>query len=123
MKTNDTKLTSRATKNYRELLLSNNAELQDALQINSYQLAEPRDETTENLGPVVQGETVTLHLNRILYGQLREVKSALAKIESGSYGLCEDCGEPISEKRLQAAPWASYCIACQERRGASRTDA
>jgi DnaK suppressor protein len=44
---------------------------------------------------------------------LREVVSALAKIEDGSYGTCERCNEPIAEKRLDALPFARYCIDCQ----------
>lgn len=44
---------------------------------------------------------------------LREVVTALAKIEDGSYGTCERCNEPIAEKRLDALPFARYCIDCQ----------
>ena len=31
------------------------------------------------------------------------------------YGICLECDEPISAKRLEAVPWARYCVACQER--------
>ena len=44
---------------------------------------------------------------------LRDVVAALRKIEDGSFGACERCGEPISEKRLEALPFARYCIDCQ----------
>jgi DnaK suppressor protein len=45
---------------------------------------------------------------------LKEVVSALQKIdEGGSFGACERCGEPIAEKRLEALPFARYCIDCQ----------
>jgi DnaK suppressor protein len=44
---------------------------------------------------------------------LRDVVSALQRIEDGSYGSCERCGEPIAEKRLEALPFARHCIACQ----------
>lgn len=44
---------------------------------------------------------------------LREVVIALRKIEDGSFGTCERCGEPIAEKRLDALPFARYCITCQ----------
>ena len=44
---------------------------------------------------------------------LRDVVSALHRIEDGSYGSCERCGEPIAEKRLEALPFARHCIACQ----------
>jgi DnaK suppressor protein len=44
---------------------------------------------------------------------LRDVAAALRKIEDGSFGACERCGEPIAEKRLDALPFARYCIDCQ----------
>ncbi len=45
--------------------------------------------------------------------RLRQLKHALAKIDNGSYGLCESCGEEIGHSRLLARPEASLCIACQ----------
>ena len=45
---------------------------------------------------------------------LRLVKLALRRIEDGSYGICMHCEEDINPKRLQAVPWAPYCIRCQE---------
>jgi DnaK suppressor protein len=45
---------------------------------------------------------------------LREIGDALERIEQGSYGTCMDCEEPISVKRLDAVPWARYCVTCQE---------
>jgi DnaK suppressor protein len=45
---------------------------------------------------------------------LREVRAALDRIADGSYGACLECDEQISHKRLEAVPWATLCIACQE---------
>jgi DnaK suppressor protein len=45
---------------------------------------------------------------------LRNVRSALARIADGSYGVCLHCEEEIKPKRLDAVPWAKYCIRCQE---------
>lgn len=47
---------------------------------------------------------------------LQKIRSALAMIESGDYGYCEDTGEEIGLKRLIARPTASYSIEAQERR-------
>ena len=44
---------------------------------------------------------------------LRDVISALQKIDDGNFGSCERCGEEIAEKRLDALPFARYCIDCQ----------
>lgn len=45
---------------------------------------------------------------------LRNVRSALRRIEDGSFGTCLHCEEEISPKRVAAVPWAPYCIQCQE---------
>jgi DnaK suppressor protein len=47
--------------------------------------------------------------------RLRLVELALERIRLGTFGICADCGDPISIKRLQAIPWASHCIHCQEK--------
>jgi len=44
---------------------------------------------------------------------LKEVVSALQKINEGGFGDCERCGEAIAEKRLEALPFARFCIECQ----------
>ena len=46
---------------------------------------------------------------------LTEVEDALKRIENGSYGQCVECGQTISEKRLEALPWAARCIKDEER--------
>src|SRR5947207_13779044 len=45
---------------------------------------------------------------------LRSVRAALARIADGSYGTCMHCEEEITPKRLNAVPWAGFCIRCQE---------
>jgi DnaK suppressor protein len=45
---------------------------------------------------------------------LAQVDEALDKIRQETYGLCEVCGEMISERRLEALPFAKLCIGCQE---------
>jgi DnaK suppressor protein len=43
-----------------------------------------------------------------------QIRAALSRIEDGSYGICMHCEEEIKPKRLEAIPWAAYCIQCQE---------
>jgi DnaK suppressor protein len=45
---------------------------------------------------------------------LRKVELALKRISTGDFGICAACGDTIGLKRLQAVPWATKCIACQE---------
>ena len=49
---------------------------------------------------------------------LMQIGAALKRIENGEFGICLDCEEPISPKRLAAMPWAAYCLHCQEMRDA-----
>jgi DnaK suppressor protein len=46
--------------------------------------------------------------------RLLEVRSALRRIQLGTFGICADCEEEISMKRLAAVPWATSCLACRE---------
>jgi DnaK suppressor protein len=52
--------------------------------------------------------------NKVLAGQLRseleEVEIALGKLDDGTYGACETCGQPIAAARLEAMPQARFCI-------------
>ena len=45
--------------------------------------------------------------------KLKAIDDALRKIEDGTYGECEECGEPINKKRLKILPFAKYCVKCQ----------
>ena len=45
---------------------------------------------------------------------LQLIDEALGRVEAGEYGDCINCSEPLPEKRLEAVPWARYCVRCQE---------
>ena len=53
--------------------------------------------------------TVSVDLQDVL----RQVEGALARIENGTFGICQRCGKPIGEERLEAFPYVEYCIECQ----------
>lgn len=46
---------------------------------------------------------------------LEQVERALRRFDEGTYGICESCGIPIDRARLQAIPYALYCLECQAR--------
>lgn len=52
---------------------------------------------------------------KALRTNLRDVERALTKMDLGTYGLCERCGQPISPERLEALPWAILCISCKQK--------
>jgi len=60
-------------------------------------------------------EWIFLNRNTIDMKLLREISDALLRIDQGHYGICLECEEPISAKRLDAVPWARYCVSCQEK--------
>ncbi len=49
--------------------------------------------------------------------ELQRIESALRKLDEGSYGTCESCGNPIAPERLEAIPWAALCIDCARKAG------
>ena len=49
--------------------------------------------------------------------QLELVEAALARIDAGTFGTCTNCGKPIATERLEALPWAAWCIDCQRKAG------
>ena len=51
----------------------------------------------------------------IVEGELRDIDDALRRLDDGTYGICEECGKPIDEARLEAVPWARYCVVDQAR--------
>lgn len=59
-------------------------------------------------------EWIFLNRNSLDMKLLREIQGALLRLEHGTYGICQECEEPISAKRLDAVPWARYCVSCQE---------
>lgn len=83
--------------------------------------SQARDEIViENLADaldqVQQGEERDLAVRRIesAFSRIQSIRLALDRINAGEYGTCLRCEGEISTKRLQAIPWAGYCIRCQE---------
>jgi len=76
------------------------------------------DETEEMSLDNHLAETATATLDREIdytlegnaHGILSAIDSALARMDDGTYGLCQRCGGPIGQERLEAIPWATLCI-------------
>jgi DnaK suppressor protein len=60
----------------------------------------------------IYNKQILLSLNENERTRLQEVDEALDRIESRTYGVCEECGEPIGLKRLNVRPVAKYCVPC-----------
>ena len=68
------------------------------------------DENFADSGQVAAEQGENRALLGKLAGQLSDVRRALEKLDDGTYGLCERCGGPIGEARLEAMPATRYCI-------------
>jgi DnaK suppressor protein len=69
----------------------------------------PADDATD-----VMEQERDLALIGNLQERMRDVDHALERLDAGTYGTCERCGKPIASERLEALPFATHCIACQE---------
>ena len=83
----------------------------DDLQISSDDLPDEAD-----IAQNVVNQQVTFNMRAREIKKLRDIELALERIENGSFGICEDCDEPINEKRLEKQPWAFLCITHAEER-------
>ena len=106
------------TDHYRTILLAKERELteemgrrkDDALEAKTAEVEDPMDAVTS-----ATEQDEALLEGQLAFDTLTMVRDALQRIENGTYGECIDCGEPISEARLNAVPWTPYCIADQEK--------
>jgi DnaK suppressor protein len=104
--------------NYRKLLEKKADELRRSMSAQKVSQLVRRQETLGDEGDLSQKsheEWIFLNRNLLDVKLLRDVQDALRRLAQGAYGICPECEEPISAKRLDAVPWARYCVACQER--------
>lgn len=91
--------------------LLNHSELnkKEDLQLSQDDLADEVDLASSELN-----QSVALRLRDRERLLIQKIEEALAKIDAGSFGVCEGCEEPIEIKRLEARPVAELCIRCKE---------
>jgi len=91
-----------------------------ALEVGDRDLSSDREDLLDS------GDVATVELNQSFKIRLREreekllrkIEDALGRIEGGTYGICEECGEEIEVKRLAARPVTTLCIDCKSRQEA-----
>lgn len=112
-----TKRVSKRNSGYERLLRCKQEELMDRLRDHRDEMVTeryPDDQFGLASRTLLENMTVdTLHREQQL---LVEIEGALQRLEEGEYGVCEGCGADITRRRLQALPWARYCLECAERR-------
>jgi RNA polymerase-binding protein DksA len=75
---------------------------------------ESSDQHLADVGAVTLNRELDLSMRENVEHLLEQVDRALEKIEEGTYGLCDRCGQPIEEGRLQAMPEATLCLRHQK---------
>src|SRR5210317_1280721 len=99
--------------NYKNLLLKMKANIlnggilrsQEGLTIASEDLAEDGD-----IANSVINQEISFNMKQRELIKLRNIEEALQRIENGTFGVCEECDEPIKAKRLENQPWTTLCI-------------
>lgn len=116
---------------YRELLLNQSARLRGDLErMTDEALRRNQPESSGNLSNVPihmadvgtenYDQEFTLGLIENEQGTLDQIHQGLDRIKAGTFGICEECGQPIAKPRLQAIPYTAHCIECArelEKRG------
>lgn len=95
--------------------------LQHELEETQNRIAQLRErlETKADYGPgrgdpaVYQWE-LNLALLERAEAQLQQVRAALARLDAGTYGICQECGQPIDDERLELLPLTMHCIRCAQ---------
>ena len=93
----------------RQAILDNNLEHRKSMENVRGLSFDEADQAAMHMKNTLDSSIFTRHNTELEY-----IESALAKIEKGSYGICEMCDEPIAKDRLNAKPHAKYCIVCRE---------
>jgi RNA polymerase-binding transcription factor DksA len=76
------------------------------------ELHEPGNPDFEERAVEIEGEEILEGLGKVALDEIGQIKSALTRIDLGTYGVCVICGEDISDARLNAVPFAAKCIKC-----------
>jgi len=98
---------------YKAMLEAKQAELSRGLRHRDEIVIEKTPDALDEVQLAGERELAIRNLDREA-GLLRNVRAALFRISEGSFGICMHCEEEIKPKRLEAVPWAAFCIRCQE---------
>ena len=111
-------------KHFEKKLLKKQSELKatlaalegDASASGNGDVRDPMDDAT-----VAQGVSEAFEESDVVSETLEKVEAALVRIGDGSYGKCVACGRQIGTARLEAVPWAEYCLEDQEKQDSAAT--
>jgi DnaK suppressor protein len=106
---------------FREALLLKKQELVGASGVRPLQATMENNSRQGDMADQASGNNevhIALKLRQTDAKILQAIEDALQRIERGTYGVCRDCGNAISDARLNAIPWTRVCIDCKEKQKA-----
>jgi DnaK suppressor protein len=115
---------AKKTKESRQRLLTEHTKLIKSINRSRLAAEEIKLEKTEDegdLATISHDKGLIYHLHENDFARLKFIERAMEAIDRGQYGECVRCGEDITDKRLEAVPWATMCIRCQEESEAETT--
>lgn len=98
---------------YQDVLLKLKAKLLNGVLHSSVEdLSTPSDDLPDeaDLAANIINQEITFSMKQRELDKLKAIDAALHRIQEGTFGQCEDCGDVIPEKRLQNQPWATLCV-------------
>lgn len=102
-------------KRMKQGLIDRKTEMANALSnLTNDKVSDGQVQDTGDEALVITMEKLQNSLQKADVDELRLIDDAINRMDRGEYGVCIDCGEHISEKRLETFPYAARCIACQE---------
>jgi DnaK suppressor protein len=113
----DRRMDAKKLKDIRRRLSSEYENLIKSINRSRLAAKEIKLENTEDegdLATISHERDILYNLHETDYTRLRYIEDAMKAMDRGEFGECVRCGEDISEKRLEAVPWATTCIRCQE---------
>jgi RNA polymerase-binding transcription factor DksA len=99
----------------REGLVSRETELRDRIRRVQDDLSRreaPLPKDAPDAAVVIENDEILHAVDETARGEIQQIERALERLEAGTYGLCEQCGEAISADRLRAVPYAIHCRIC-----------
>jgi DnaK suppressor protein len=106
---------------FRKILESRQAELEQIVRNRDGIVIEKSADALDEVQYAAERELAICNLDRDAKA-LRNVRSALSRIQDSSFGMCVHCDEEITSRRLAAVPWAPFCIGCQEQADRNHDD-
>jgi RNA polymerase-binding protein DksA len=112
------------TEQFRKRLLAERVRAQGALDyLHEENSGSMDDEAQQGQSDNHPGDLATITLDREIDYTLEEneerviaaIDAALQRIDDGTYGTCQGCGQPIATERLEAVPWTTQCIDCKRK--------